>query len=99
MLLPSPGISLSQVHGLSALYNSLISFWKFDEASGNALDSKGATTLTDVNTVTSAAGLVYPTARLFTAASTEYFTAADAPAISTGNITFWIAGWVMVTID
>lgn len=37
---------------------SYVSWWNLDEASGNALDSVGSNTLTDNNTVLSAAGLI-----------------------------------------
>src|SRR4029077_17083863 len=37
---------------------NLVSYWKLDEASGNAIDSHGTNHLTDVNTVASAAGKI-----------------------------------------
>jgi len=77
----------------SPLSNSLVGYWKLDEASGNALDSLGSNTLTDTNTVTSATGLVYSTARSFASASSEYLNIADNAALSTGDIDFWFSGW------
>lgn len=52
-------------------------YWSLDEASGNRADSVGSNTLTDHNTVTSGTGL-FGNAALFTAANSEYLTAADA---------------------
>jgi hypothetical protein len=78
----------------SALANSLVALWKLDEASGTRADSKGSNTLTDNNTVLSAAGLVYPLAADLVAANNEYLSIADNAAISTGNIDFWLAAWV-----
>jgi concanavalin A-like lectin/glucanase superfamily protein len=77
----------------STLLNGLISYWKLDEASGVAIDSVGANTLTDNNTVTSAAGKVAG-ARQFTAAQSEWLSCADNAALSTGDIDFSIAVWI-----
>ncbi len=77
----------------SPLLTNLISHWKLDEASGNALDAHSTNTLTDTNTVTSAAGKL-GTARQFTAASSEYFTLASNATLQTGDIDFTVAGWV-----
>lgn len=41
-----------------ALIDNLVSYYKLDEASGNRADSHGANTLTDVNTVGSATGII-----------------------------------------
>lgn len=41
-----------------ALTDNLIAYYKLDEASGNRADSVGVNTLTDVNTVGSAAGII-----------------------------------------
>jgi hypothetical protein len=72
---------------------SLVAYWRLDEASGNATDTKGSSTLTDNNTVTSAAGKI-STSRQFTAANSEFLSIADNAALSTGNIDFWIGGWI-----
>ncbi len=57
------------------LTRNLISHWRLNEASGNALDSWGANTLTDNATVTATTGPNFniPAARQFTAANTEFF--------------------------
>ncbi len=43
---------------LADMTTSLVSFWEFDEASGNRADTHGTNTLTDVNTVTTGPGVV-----------------------------------------
>lgn len=76
-----------------ALTDNLVSYWKLDEASGNALDAHSTHDLTDANTVGSDAGKV-GNGRLFTAASSERFSAADNADLSLGADTdFYIAGW------
>jgi len=55
-----------------ALIDNLLSYYKLDEASGNALDAHSTNELTDVNTVTSAAGVI-GTSREFTVAQAESF--------------------------
>lgn len=69
--------------------------WHLNEASGNALDSSAnANTLTDNNTVTSAAGKTDAVARRFTRANEEYFNRGDNAPLSTGDINFEIGMWV-----
>ncbi len=78
----------------NGLLNALIAYWPGNEASGNALDlHTNGLTLTDTNTVTNAAGLVYATARQYTAANTEYHTRGDNALLSTGDVDFTIAAW------
>lgn len=76
-----------------ALTDSLIAYWKLDEASGSRADAHSTNTLTDNNTVTSNPGIIN-TAAQFTAANSESLSAADSAALSTGNIDFTIACWV-----
>ena len=76
-----------------ALKDSLQGYWKLEEASGNRVDSHGANTLTDNNTVTSAVGKI-GTAGQFTAANSEFLSVADNAALSMGNIDFAMAAWV-----
>lgn len=77
-----------------ALTDSLISHWKLDETSGNATDAHGSNTLTDNNTVTTAAGKI-GTARQFTAANSESLSHADNADLSLGTDTpFTWALWV-----
>lgn len=82
--------------GTSALYNSLIAFWPLNEASGIRADAFGVETLTDINTVTSTTGHVYALAGLFTATNSEYLARNDNAALSTGDISFWVAAWAYV---
>lgn len=76
-----------------ALIDNLISYWKLDEASGNALDAHSTNHLTDNNTVGSAAGKIN-NGRDFEASNTEYFSLADNAALSTGDIDFSLTAWV-----
>jgi Concanavalin A-like lectin/glucanases superfamily len=75
------------------LTDSLISYWKLDESSGDALDAHGTNDLTDNNTVGSASGKING-ARDFEAANGEYFSRADNAGLSTGDIDFTFAAWV-----
>lgn len=72
--------------------SSLKGYWKLDEASGNATDSKGANTLTDNNSVGTAAGKI-GTSRDFAAASSRYLSIADNADLSTGDIDFTGTCW------
>src|SRR5687767_4401242 len=61
--------------------SDLKAYWKFDEVSGNAIDSKGVNTLVDNNTVTAGTGKISGS-RHFTASTGEFFSVADNAAIS-----------------
>lgn len=76
-----------------SLLDSLVSYWKLEEASGTRSDSHSTNHLADINTVTSNPGKL-GTAGQFTAASLEYLSVADNAALSTGDIDFTIAAWV-----
>lgn len=80
-----------------ALTDSLISYWKCDEASGSILDSHGTNhlTLTTAGTPGSVAGKIN-TARHFTLSNQEYLTRSDNADLSTGDIDFTFAAWVMM---
>ena len=82
----------------SALANSLVAYWRMDEASGQRNDSIGANHLTDNNTVGSTAGLVYPLAADFIAANNESLSIVDNAALSVGDIDFWLAAWIYIDI-
>jgi hypothetical protein len=80
-----------------ALTDDLTAAWELDEASGNALDSHGGSTLTDNNTVGSGTGLLYGTVRDFEQASGEYFSRADGADISMGaGVSFTFEAWVNI---
>jgi hypothetical protein len=76
-----------------ALTDNLIAYWKLDETSGNAADSVGSNTLTDNNTVGTAAGKV-GTCRDFESSSTEFLSITDNADLSFGNEDFTITGWI-----
>lgn len=63
--------------GLPIQQSGIVSYWKLDESSGNAIDSKGSNTLTDNNTVGSATGIV-GNARDFESSNSEYFSISHA---------------------
>lgn len=72
----------------------LVSWWALEETSGNRADSHGSNTLTDVNTVGSAAGKVGIAADFETSA-TEELKAADNSDLSIGgNGPMTIGAWV-----
>jgi len=75
-----------------ALTDSLVSYWKFDESSGNAADSHGSNTLTNVNTATYSAGKINNGTSLVRA-STQHFTATDSASLDLSgdcSFSFWI---------
>lgn len=77
----------------STLLNGLISYWKLDEVSGVAVDSVGANTLTDNNTVGTAAGKV-GTARQFTAANVESLSCVSNASLVAGGGDLTVSAWV-----
>lgn len=77
----------------SPLLTDLISYWKLDEPSGNALDVHGTNHLTDTNAVGTAAGKV-GTARDFERDSSQYFTTASNASLQIGTSAFTFAAWV-----
>lgn len=76
---------------------SLVSYWSLDEASGNRADSHGSNTLTDNNTVGSAAAVVSNGAS-FNAASSESLTVADNASLDLTGLSFTYAFWVDTTM-
>jgi hypothetical protein len=77
-----------------ALIDNLISYWKLDEASGDAVDAHGSNDLTDNATVGADASGVINGARDFEAGNSEYFSRADNADLSTGDVDFSFAAWV-----
>lgn len=74
--------------------SSLKAYWKLDEASGDALDSKGTNTLTETSgTIDSTTGKL-TNARDFEAGDTEWFEVADNTDLSAGDIDFTFGCWV-----
>lgn len=74
---------------LASITDNLVSYWKLDESSGNASDSVGSKTLTNINTVTYSAGKINNGAN-FVTASSQYFTFTP---IGLSGTTFSISGW------
>jgi hypothetical protein len=80
-----------------ALQANMVAYWPGDEASGNLLDAHtGNYDGTDAASVTSGTGLVYASARQYTAANSEFHYIGDNAALSTGDIDFTIAFWINV---
>lgn len=77
--------------------SSLKAYWKLDEASGNGVDSKGANTLTDNGSVTSAAGKI-GNARGFDSAAVRYFSRGDTADLSAGNVDITFGCWVFMSV-
>lgn len=74
-----------------ALTDQLVSYWKFDESSGNAADSVGTNTLTNVGTTAFAAALINNGGDFGSANSTKYFDKATDFGVDGGNVSmnFW----------
>ncbi len=78
-----------------ALTDSLISYWKLDEASGSRADSHGSNTLTDNLSVGSGTGLVYGTVADFEIDTQNWLSRADNSDLSGGvGKSFTVAAWV-----
>jgi hypothetical protein len=76
------------------LTDNLISYWKLDEASGNALDAHGSNTLTETSgTIDAGTGKING-ARDFEAGDSEYFSIADNADLSVGDEDFTITAWI-----
>lgn len=76
-----------------ALLDDLVSYWKLDEASGNAQDAHGSNTLTDNGTVGTGTGKV-GNARDFERSNSEHFEVADNASLSMGDVDWTITCWV-----
>jgi len=97
MILPVRGLApVSAASGRrSSLYADLFGYWKLDEISGSRLDSSGnGLTLTDNNTVTSAAGKLHGLAAQFTIATSESLSRANETAIQAGDVDWTWACWI-----
>lgn len=78
----------------SPLLNSLVAYWKLDEASGTRVDSTlRGNDLADFNTVTSTTG-IQGSAAQFVAANTEYLGRASTADLTVGTGSFTISAWV-----
>ncbi len=61
-----------------SLLTNLVSYWKFDESSGNAADAHGSNTLTNNGTATFAAGKINNACDLESSGAAQFFSIADA---------------------
>lgn len=77
--------------GGNGLLTGLVSYYKLDEASGNATDQQGANTLTDTNSVGTGTGIING-ARDFENASTQYLTKSTPTGVDlqTVSVSTWI---------
>jgi hypothetical protein len=75
-----------------ALTDNLVSYWKFDEASGNAADAVGSNTLTNNNTTPYVAGKINNGADLERGSSQDFSVASPTGTRFTGS--FSVAIWV-----
>jgi len=82
--------------GGNGLLNNLVVYWPGDEASGDLIDAHtGGIDLSDQNTVTNDTGLVYPTARKYTRANSEYHVSANGDDLSPqGDNDYTLATWI-----
>lgn len=76
-----------------SLTDSIVAYWKLDEASGTRFDSVGSSHLTDYNTVGTATGRIGTAISYATGNTDKYLGCADNDALSMGDIDFTIAGW------
>jgi hypothetical protein len=76
----------------STLTNGLLAYWALEEASGSRADSVGSNTLTDVNSVGQASGII-GNAASFVAASNTALTITDNTTLSVGSVSFTISAW------
>ena len=77
-----------------SLLTNLISYWKLDEDSGNAVDSHGSNTLTASSSPGSAAGKV-GNARTFNGTNQSFSVASNA-SLAVGDIDFTISAWLFI---
>jgi hypothetical protein len=76
------------------LTDGLISYWKLDEASGNALDAHDSFDLTDTGTAASVAGKINTARDL---ATSKYFDGGNVTELGFGDEDFTVAGWVKLS--
>lgn len=79
---------------LSDAYAAAVGAWNLDEASGDRADQVGSSTLTDLNTVGSAAGKFGNAADFEADTSEALICAGDNAALSMGDVDFTLRCWV-----
>jgi len=77
---------------MATLQTNLVSYWKLDESSGNAADSKSSNTLTNKNTTTFVTGKINNGANIVRASNQGFTIADNAPLSITGDMS--ISCWV-----
>lgn len=82
----------------NGLLANLVAYWKLDEDSGNAIDAhtNGLTLTGNSSEIPGAAGIVYASARNYSA-STYYHYRNDEALLSLGDVDCTIAAWVYLT--
>lgn len=91
--IPSSGTELTGFTTWFPKFENLRAHWTLEETSGSRNDIIGSHTLTDNNTVTSAAGKV-GTAAQFTRANSEYLSTTSTSSISFGDEYMVLCAWV-----
>lgn len=81
-----------------ALTDNLVSYYKLDEASGNATDSVGSNTLTNNGTATYSAGKINNGVSL-ASASSQYLQTASPTGLPTGASAFSVSLWLKKTTN
>jgi archaellin len=93
--LTNPGNLTYTASLVQHLLNTLISYWKLDEASGTRVDSHGTNDLSDNNSVASTTGMINNGADFVAANSTYLSHASNASLQVTGDFTFSL--WVKLS--
>src|SRR5207253_1525524 len=75
---------------IASLSDNLVACWPLDEASGNATDAVGSSTLTSNGSVGATTGKVGTGSRTFNGSS-QYLNAASSATLQTGAIDFSVA--------
>ena len=77
------------------LKTNLISYWKLDEASGNAVDSHGSNTLTQFNSPGTSTGVINSSRTLN--GSNQNFRIASNTSLEVGDLDWTFSGWFFLT--
>lgn len=91
--LPQPPLSCNAVND-----SSLKAYWKLDEASGGAIDSKGSNNLTENGVVDSSFGKI-GTGRSFSSAIGNWFSIPDNSDLAGGDFDFTVGAWGFPTLQ
>jgi len=86
--------AVTDTYGRNAVWSDYSLVTHMEQSSGNEVDATGAHTITDTNTVTSAAGKLNGSARSFARASSEYFSVTSAASLQMGANNMTISAWI-----